>query len=133
MKKHFYPAFGHLILAIVLFIPGIHKLLGEIPPTWFKSKFENSLLDLFSYGLHSSYAMIMIIEICGGVLLVSSSARCFLNKPSNYLASWGIFSAHLLFVLLTFGNFLVEDYNGAFQDFMYFVGVVVINRILLSK
>lgn len=131
MQKH-YTTIGYVLLSITLIVPGIHKLNGAIPPDWFLGKFENSVIGMIPFGVSLSYLIIMFIELFGGLLLLASGIKTILNKPTNRFDNLGVFSAHLLFLMLTFGNFLVQDYDGAFQDFAYFVGVVIIDRLLLT-
>jgi hypothetical protein len=131
MKKY-YSILGYLILACTLVIPGIHKVLGEFPPQWFVSKFQSSLIGAVGAGIFVSYLLITLIELIGGVLLLIGAMGVIMEKPWSG-STYGVMAAHLLFLMLTFGNFLVQDYDGAFQDFCYFVGVVIITQLLIQN
>ncbi len=126
---------GVLVLLILLLgVPGIHKLLGDIPPEWFQKKFAGSLIDAFPGSLSFSYILIIVLEVVGPVLFLVGAIRLeFLPDRQIKFIQYGFLVCYLLFLILTFGSFLVEDYGNGFNDFMYFVGVMLLEHLLFQN
>lgn len=122
-----------LLLILLLLVPAIHKLMAQIPPDWFMGKFEESLIAKIPGGLHLSFYLILLLEIIGPLFLLIALAQMNLKRAYSQFLGWGFTVYYGLFLLLTFGSFLVQDYDNGFKDFMYFIGVMVIERFYFSK
>ena len=116
-----------LLLLLVAGIPAIHKLMGDIPPEWFQNKFGKSLIGMAPGGITGSYLIIILLEIAVPVLLIIGAVRGeWYAKEIGKFTEWGFSALMVLFVILFFGSFLVEDYSNGFFDFTYFVGVILL-------
>lgn len=122
-----------LLLILVLLVPALHKLSGEFPPEWFEAKFQNTFIGKVPSGLILSYGFIVALEIIGPLLLTISLIQRFLKKDSEKLRALGFTVYYILFIILTFGSFLVQDYDNGFQDFMYFIGIALLEGIFFLE
>jgi hypothetical protein len=121
-----------LLLIVISLLPAVSKVTGDFPPSWFLKKFDDTILDLIPYGLEISFLTIVIIEIIAPIIMALALIRLIQNKRYEKLLSLGFNFYYLLFLILTFGSFLVKDYDNGFKDFAYFIGVVVIEKLILS-
>ena len=117
-----------LLLTLLLLVPALHKITSTIPPEWFLNKFTGSLLDKIPKGWSLSYYFIIFLEIIGPLLLIIGWVQMLLNKNYEEYISKGFVIYYLLFSILTFGSFLIEDYSNGFNDFIYFIGVLFIEQ-----
>lgn len=122
-----------LLLIFVSTIPAIHKINSAIPPEWFLNKFEGSMLDVIPYGLEISFFIILLIELVAPIILIFSLFKLITNNDYSRALSIGFLLYYTLFLILTFGSFLVEDYSNAFKDFIYFVGLVIIENFMFDN
>jgi hypothetical protein len=116
-----------LILLIVLMsTAAYHKILGDFPPEWFVRKFEGTFFGAIPGGLTIAFGSIVLLEVAIPVVffiaLVKKQFVLNSEKKLNFLRV-GFLLTLLLFVMLTFGSFLVQDYDNGFKDFLYFVGI----------
>lgn len=121
-----------LLVIIVLLVPAIHKVLDFIPPNWFVDKFSDSLIGNIPAGITISYYLIIGLEFAGPILLLIAVFLMFQNKEYQRFISLGFIVCYVLFLILTFGSFLVQDYDNGFKDFIYFVGILLIEHIYFS-
>ena len=103
---------------------GIDKLLHGMPP-WFDGKFGKTFLATFP-GLAATFWLLAISELLAFALAIVALVRIeFLRqRPAIFLCAtlaWSLF----VFLQLGFGLWLTADFNGAFQQFMYFTGTLV--------
>ena len=94
-------------------------------PAWFNDKFGPTFLGTFP-GVKVSFWLIAVSELLAFALGVAALLRVeFLERrPPQLLPAmlaWSLF----VFVQLGFGLWLTKDYNGGFQQFMYFSGTLV--------
>lgn len=122
-----------LLLVFILLVPAIHKLMGAIPPDWFVTKFEHSLIGILPGGISLAYLLIILLEIVGPILILGAMLQILRKQAYKKLLSAGFLIYYILFLVLTFGSFLVQDYDNGFKDFIYFVGVLLIERLYFSK
>lgn len=126
-----------LLLLSLLFltaIPGIHKLLGEQPPQWFHNLFDESLIGSIPFGVQASFTIIMLLELVAGlVFAVSLIGEFWQVSWRNKWIHCGFIMTQLLFVILFFGSFLVENYDNGFKDFIYLIAVVFVQLIFFVK
>ncbi len=117
-----------LLLVLLLLIPAIHKINATIPAEWFVNKFEKSLIGSFSWGIPMSYYLIIFLEITGPFFILLSMFLILFKKKYSTCLHIGFMIYYILFVILTFGSFLVQDYDNGFKDFIYFIGIMFIEQ-----
>ncbi len=125
-----------LLLYITLAgIAGIHKLLGDFPPTWFYDKFKDTFLNWISGGIWLSFVLIVVLEIAIAVLFSIALIKGeFKSQAKQTFSYFGFIASLVLFVILFFGSFLVQDYDNGFNDFVYFaVTVYLMNYFMEEK
>ena len=122
-----------LLLIIVLGVPAIHKITGPYPPDWFLNKFVDSIINQIPFGLKLSYTIIVLLEIAGPLLFIIGLLKKehTENADVKYI-NYGFYVCYTLFIILTFGSFLIEDYSNGFKDFTYFIGIVIIDQLIWS-
>jgi hypothetical protein len=130
---HFKKYLTLILLILILLVPAIHKLIGPIPPDWFVGKFKDSLIGILPGGISLSYGLIILLEILGPVFLLIAMFQMLTKQAYQKFLSMGFITYYILFMILTFGSFLVQDYDNGFKDFMYFIAVLVIERFYFSK
>jgi hypothetical protein len=94
-------------------------------PSWFPGKFGKTFLGTFP-GLTVTFWVLAMSEVLALALGLAALARMeFLaRKPTTFLQAmlvWSLF----VFVQLGFGQWLTNEFNGAFQHFMYFSGTLL--------
>jgi hypothetical protein len=114
----------NLLFLMVWGFAGIDKLLHG-PPTWFDGKFGKTFLASFP-GLTAAFWLLAISELLAFALAVVALVRIeFLTqRPAFFLVTtltWSLF----VFLQLGFGLWLTGDFNGGYQQFMYFSGTLV--------
>lgn len=120
-----------LILTLLTLIPGIHKVLGPFPPEWFTGLFKDSIIHKIPGGMTISFVTIVFIEITAGLLFIASIINQEFKGPKKIMFStYGFHLTYVLFIVLFFGSFLIQNYDNGFNDFIYFVGVLVIDILL---
>jgi hypothetical protein len=118
------------ILILLLYISlagiaGIHKLLGDFPPAWFYGKFKETFLNALPSGIWLSFVLIVVLEIAIAVLFSIALIKGeFKSQAKQTFSYFGFIALLVLFVILFFGSFLVQDYDNGFNDLVYF-GVTV--------
>ena len=122
IKKHL----SLLLITLLLLVAAIHKLNGEIPPNWFIVKFQDTIISKVPFGLEASYWIIMLLELFVPAVFALSWLQMARRKNYQLPLSIGFLGCYVLFVALTFGSFLVQDYENGFMDFTYFVGIMLI-------
>jgi hypothetical protein len=110
---------------------GIGKLIDGIP-AWFAGKFGQTFLATFP-GLTATFWILALSELLAfGLAAAALVAGEFLErKPLKLLPSalvWSLF----VFIQLGFGQWLTAEFNGAFQQFVYFSGTVLSLQFVLA-
>ena len=118
-----------ILLVTILLVPAIHKILDQIPPNWFIQKFNDSIIGKIPGGISISYYLIILLEFTGPILILIGLIQMNRKKKHELFLSAGFSTCYLLFLTLTFGSFLVQDYDNGFKDFMYFIGVMLIEHL----
>mgnify|MGYP000851892493 CR=1 FL=1 len=121
-----------LLLILILLIPAIHKVSNQIPPNWFIEKFSGSIIAMVPGGISICYLSIIILEFAGPAIFIIGLIQMIRKAEFKRIISMGFIVCYLLFLILTFGSFLVQDYDNGFKDFIYFVGVMLIERYHFS-
>lgn len=123
-----------IAVALLLGVPGLRKLPGPYPPGWFVKKFHGTLIDLFPGALTAAFAVITVAEVVVPVLCLvalargQSRARGPDDEGPPTAADLAFAGAALLLLSLTFGSLVAQDYDNAFHDFGYLVGVLYLRH-----
>ena len=109
----------------------IGKVMNGMP-SWFPGKFGKTFLATFP-GLTATFWLLTLSELLALILAVAALARLeFLErKPAAFLPAmlaWSLF----VFVQLGFGQWLTNEFNGAFQQFMYFSGTLLALQFVVN-
>lgn len=122
----------NLLFAMVWGFAAIGKVLNGVPP-WFDGKFGKTFLAAFP-GLATTFWLLTVSELLALALAVAALARVeFLRqRPATLLCAtltWSLF----VFLELGFGQWLTAEFNGAFQQFMYFTGTLVALHVAQAR
>jgi hypothetical protein len=127
---------GALLAINLLFLSiwgfaSLSKLIDGIPP-WFDDKFGKTFLAGVP-GLPATFWMLTLSELLAFALAVLALfSGEFLERRSlkclPAMLVWSLF----VFVHLGFGQWLTNEFNGAFQQFMYFSGTLLALHFLLA-
>ena len=109
----------------------IGKVMNGMP-SWFPGKFGKTFFGTFP-GLTATFWLLALSELLALILAVAALARLeFLErKPAAFLPAmlaWSLF----VFVQLGFGQWLTNEFNGAFQQFMYFSGTLLALQFVMK-
>jgi hypothetical protein len=114
----------NLLFLMLWGFAGIGKVIDGVP-AWFDGKFGKTFLAAFP-GLTATFWLLTLSELLAFVLAVVALVRIeFLRqRPALFLCGtlvWSLF----VFLQLGFGQWLTKEFNGAFQQFVYFAGTLV--------
>jgi hypothetical protein len=103
---------------------GISKVINGFP-AWFPDKFGPTFLARFP-GLHATFWILTVSELSAFTLAVISliSAEFLPKRAPRFLTvmlAWSL----LVFVQLSFGQWLTSDFNATAQLFAYFAGTLI--------
>jgi hypothetical protein len=113
---------------------GIHKLLGDFPPSWFREKFADSLIGWIPGGIEISFAIIVILELAiAGLFSLALIKREYAKGTTKTYSLLGFYASLILFLILFFGSFLVQNYDNGFFDFMYFATTVYLMKFYVRE
>ena len=128
---------GALLAINLLFLSvwgfaAIGKLVDGIP-SWFEGKFGKTFLAVFP-GLTATFWLLAVSELLAFALAVLALVSAeFLERKSlkclPALLVWSLF----VFVQLGFGQWLTREFNGAFQQFMYFSGTLLALEFVVNS
>jgi len=109
----------------------IGKLMNGMPP-WFPGKFGKTFLGTFP-GLTATFWLLTLSELLALTLAaVSLLGLEFLERKSvrflPAMLAWSLY----VFVQLGFGQWLTNEFNGAFQQFMYFSGALLALHFVMN-
>lgn len=121
----------NLLFLIVWGFAGITKVMNGMP-SYFPGKFGKTFLASFP-GLTATFWLLTLSELLGLTLAVVALIRAeFLErKPPAILPAmlaWSLF----VFVQLGFGQWLTNEFNGAFQQFAYFSGALLALHFVMN-
>jgi hypothetical protein len=113
-----------LIFVMVWGFAGISKVSAPVP-AWFVEKFQPTLLGQFP-GAAGSYWLLAAAELAAFGLGVVGLVRLeFLRPVAPGFGLWMLVTSLFVFGMLGFGLWLTRDFNGGFQQFLYFAGTLV--------
>jgi len=121
----------NLLFVTVWGFAAIAKLLSGMP-SWFPGKFGKTFLGTFP-GLTATFWLLALSESLALVLALVALLRLEFRerKPATFLPAmlaWSLF----VFVQLSFGQWLTNEFNGAFQQFMYFTGTLLALQFVIN-
>jgi hypothetical protein len=121
----------YLLMTCVAGIPAVHKVLGDFPPEWFQRSFEPSVFGKIPNGVALAFSCVLFIELLTAVLFLRLLVGEVLGKSTSGRSIHAAFgSALVMFFILFFGSFLIENYDNGFKDFLYFAVVVYLYRLV---
>ena len=113
-----------LLFLTVWGFAGIGKLMAGFP-AWFPDKFGLTFVAKFP-GLHATFWILAACELVGFLLAVASLLNAeFLPKRHPRILLVMLAWSLLIFVQLSFGQWLTSDFNATAQLFAYFAGTLV--------
>jgi hypothetical protein len=114
----------NLLLLMIWGFAGLGKLRDGMP-AWFDGKFGKTFLATVP-GLPATFWILTISEVLAFALALAALVRIeFLRqRPANVLSAAAVWSL-FVFLQLGFGQWLTGEFNGAFQQFMYFCGTLL--------
>ena len=120
----------NLLFLMVWGFAGIGKLLDGVP-SWFDGKFGQTFLSTFP-GLAVTFWTLAVSELVAFALAATAlvSGEFLERKPLKLIPVslvWSLF----VFLQLGFGQWLTAEYNGAFQQFVYFIGTLLALQFVL--
>jgi len=119
-----FPRIGALLAVNLLFLllwgfAAIGKVRGGVP-SWFDSKFGSTILAKFP-GVSLSFWLLTGAELLALLLAAIAFVRFeFLGRCRPTFLTAALTWSLLVFVSLAFGQWLIADFNGANQIFIYF-------------
>jgi hypothetical protein len=121
-----------LVILLYLSIAGTtayQKISGFGVPEWFQNKFSESIIGLIPFGIPTCFLIITILEASISVLMILAIINKEYQSESvkKYL-ELGLDLSLLLFTILVFGSFLVQNYDNGALDFLYFIGTVYLKN-----
>jgi hypothetical protein len=126
------------VLIILLYIAlgattGIHKILGPFPPNWFREKFSDSIIGWVPGGIELSFGIIVFLELAiAGLFTIALIKREFAIGTPKIYSQLGFYFSLLLFLILFFGSFLIQNYDNGFFDFVYFGVTLYLMRYFMK-
>jgi hypothetical protein len=115
-------------------IAGIHKLIGDFPPTWFYGKFKETFLNAIPGGIWLSFVLIVVLELAIALLFMIAFIKGeFKSQAKQTFSHFGFLASLALFVVLFFGSFLIQDYDNGFNDFLYFGVTVFLMKYFMNE
>jgi hypothetical protein len=113
-----------LLFSIIWGFAGISKVM-EGMPTWFEGKFGKTFMASFP-GLTATFWLLATSELLAFALALATLLRLeFLERQPlkclPLMLVWSLF----VFLQLGFGQWLTKEFNGGFQQFIYFCGTLL--------
>jgi hypothetical protein len=122
-----------LLYSILAGLAGVHKLMGDFPPSWFNEKFKSSLIGLIPGGIALSFLIIVVLEIAIALVFTFALIKGeFKDDVNKSFSLWGFRLSLILFLILFFGSFLIQNYENGFQDFTYFALTLFTMRLYMG-
>lgn len=121
----------NLLFLSVWGFAAVGKVISGMP-SWFPGKFGKTFLAAFP-GLTATFWLLTVSELLALALAAGALARLeFLGRRPPCFLSWMLASSLFVFVQLGFGQWLTKDFNGAFQQFMYFCGALLALQVVAN-
>ncbi len=122
----------NLLFLIISGFAGVGKIIDGVP-SWFEGKFGGTFLSRFP-GLKATFWLLALSELFAFVLALLALVRLeFLPKRPAPFLSATLIGSLFVFLQLGFGQWLTREFNGAFQQFMYFSASLLMFHFLTSR
>lgn len=126
-----------LVILLYLSIAGTtayQKISGLAVPEWFQNKFSDSIIGIIPFGIPTAFLIITLLEASVTIFMILAIVNKEYQTESakKYLAL-GLDLSLLLFTILVFGSFLVQNYDNGGLDFLYFIGTVYLKTTINNK
>lgn len=109
----------NLLFLMLWGFAGLSKLRDGIP-SWFGDKFGSTFLTHFP-GLTATFWILALSEVAVFVLAGIALLRLeFLGRRAPAVLTGTLVGSLFVFLQLGFGQWLTNEFNGAFQQFVYF-------------
>jgi hypothetical protein len=126
-----------LIILLYLSIAGTtayQKISGLAVPEWFHNKFSESIIGAIPFGITISFMIIIALETSiSCIMILSIYKKEYHSLNSKKYLSLGLDLSLVLFTILVFGSFLVQNYDNGALDFLYFIGTLYIKNNLKEE
>lgn len=126
-----------LIIFLYLSIAGTtayQKISGLTIPEWFHNKFSESIIGIIPFGIPIAFIIITILETSITLLMVFALYnKEYLKESKQKYLELGLDVSLILFTILVFGSFLVQNYDNGALDFLYFIGTLYLKNNLKNK
>lgn len=115
-----------ILLLFLMFwgFAGLSKL-REGPPAWFLEKFQPTFLGRFPGAIPSFWLLALAETGAMALAVIALLRREFLQPTGGGLGLAMLTGSLFINLMLGFGLWLTNDFNGGFQQFMYFSGTLV--------
>lgn len=122
----------NFLLLMIWGFAGISKVQDGMP-AWFDDKFGKTFLGTFP-GLKATFWILTVSELAAFALAIVALVRIeFLRqRPPTFLAATAVWSL-FVFLQLGFGQWLTNEFTGAYQQFMYFCGTLLTLHIIQTS
>ena len=121
----------NLLFLMLWGFAGVGKLIDGVP-SWFDGKFGKTFMATFP-GLTATFWILAISELLAFALAVAALvAGEFLERKPLKLIPVALVWSLFVFLQLGFGQWLTAEYNGAFQQFVYFSGTLLSLQFVLA-
>lgn len=121
----------NLLYLMIWGFAGLDKIASGMP-SWFGDKFGATFLGKFP-GLFATFWLLTLSELAAFVLAGIALVRLEFARMSSPVwltgtAVWSLF----VFLQLGFGQWITKEFNGAFQQFVYFAGTLLALSIVTA-
>jgi hypothetical protein len=111
---------------------GLSKVMDGIP-AWWGDKFGKTFFATFP-GLAATFWLLAISELLAfGLGIVTLARGEFLNRKEPAFLALTLMWSLFVFCQLGFGQWLTQEFNGAFQQFVYFAGTLLSFQFVSSE
>jgi len=115
-------------------VSGFEKLLSFEVPEWFIKQFSGSVIDIFPNALNIMWVMITILQITAFLFtLFAIVKKEFQDEVQKKWSQIAFFLTEFSFIILGFGQRIIQNYDVAFWLFAYAVLTFLGARAVLKK
>jgi len=112
----------YLLILITMGVSGFEKLLSFEVPEWFIKQFSGSVIDIFPNALNIMWVMITILQITAFLFtLFAIVKKEFQDEVQKKWSQIAFFLTEFSFIILGFGQRIIQNYDVAFWLFAYAV------------
>ncbi|WP_262250361.1 hypothetical protein [Parapedobacter soli] len=124
----------YLLTLTTMGISGFEKLFSFEIPKWYIEQFSGSIIDFFPNALTIMWVMIMILQISAFLFtLLAIIKKEFRDEVQKNWSQIAFLLTEISFVILGFGQRIIQNYDVAFWLFAYAVLTFLGARAVLKK